>query len=533
MASRAGGIDLLTADRREILTLGENLPQLLARSDKLAPPDRKQIIRLVVKEVILDQKRRRGYVWIRIIWQTGAASEHWVQRRVQGYAQHADQDRLRERIAELNRLKKLDAEIAAILNREEFLTAHGPPFSGKMIHLLQNQPRFQPSRSTVAQQTRRNGPTEATRCQRTAAMIGITPQTIFDWLPKGSVTGQSTPQGYAMANLAIPRSGRGAPSTRPTYRSPEASWKTVNSPNTVPHSPTARLEVSSMAAALVAPADQLEEQVRRVRFERQVAQFVDDQQLGLGVVRQPLLQPALGMRLGQCATKRRRRCEQHRVAGEDRLAAERHGEVRLADPGRPQQQHRLAVGDQAAGGELADLRLVDRRLGSEVEAVQIAHGREARQPKAISMRRWSRRAISRSHNSASASRMVSSCRPASSSRLSSWSRMAVSFSRFSMASAWSWLGHQQPPPIAASYSASGRSNAGGASGAWRPARVEADRPGLRPGDARQVRSIGRRGRAAPSVRHARRPRARRAARAPTPAPTVTRTRSPISRHGTV
>ena len=33
--------------------------------------DRKQIVRLVIKEVTLDQKRRRGYVWIRIVWQTG------------------------------------------------------------------------------------------------------------------------------------------------------------------------------------------------------------------------------------------------------------------------------------------------------------------------------------------------------------------------------------------------------------------------------------------------------------------------------
>ena len=46
--------------------------------------------------------------------------------------------------------------------------------------------------------------------------------------------------------------------------------------------------------------------------------------------------------------------------------------MRLADAGRAQQQQRLAVGNPAAGGQLADLALVDRGLGREVEAVEIA-----------------------------------------------------------------------------------------------------------------------------------------------------------------
>ena len=74
--------------------------------------DRKQIIRLVIKEVTLDQKRRRGYVWIRIVWQTGSTSEHWLHRTVHSYAQHADQDGLRQRIIELNGQQKVDGEIA-------------------------------------------------------------------------------------------------------------------------------------------------------------------------------------------------------------------------------------------------------------------------------------------------------------------------------------------------------------------------------------------------------------------------------------
>ena len=50
---------------------------------------------------------------------------------------------------------------------------------------------------------------------------------------------------------------------------------------------------------LIAFADQLEEQMRGVGFERQIAEFIDDQQLRPGVVRQPLLETPLGLGLGQ------------------------------------------------------------------------------------------------------------------------------------------------------------------------------------------------------------------------------------------
>ena len=52
--------------------------------------------------------------------------------------------------------------------------------------------------------------------------------------------------------------------------------------------------------------------------------------------------------------------------------------MRLADAGRPEQQQRLAVRHPAAGGKLADLPGIERGLGGEVEAVQLAHRREMR-----------------------------------------------------------------------------------------------------------------------------------------------------------
>ena len=71
---------------------------------------------------------------------------------------------------------------------------------------------------------------------------------------------------------------------------------------------------------------------------------------------------------GSLCTEGRRRHEQHRITSEDRLAADRYGQVCLADTGRAQQHHRLGIGDEPPGRDLADLLLVERGLGGKVGA---------------------------------------------------------------------------------------------------------------------------------------------------------------------
>lgn len=191
---REQAVSIVDSDRQEILALGEDLPRLWHAATTRSA-DRKQIIRLVIKEVALDQKRRRGYVWIKIIWQTGAVSEHWLQRRVQSYAQHADQDRLRQRLAELNGLQKMDGEIAAILDKEALRTAHGAPFSGSMIHLLRKRWRIPTVKINGTAPNPPRWPDGSYSVQGAAAAIGITPQVIFDWLRRGWLTGKQVAKG--------------------------------------------------------------------------------------------------------------------------------------------------------------------------------------------------------------------------------------------------------------------------------------------------------------------------------------------------
>ena len=191
---REQSVSISDNDRAEILALGEELPRLW-RAATTRSADRKQIVRLVIKDVALDQKRRRGCVSIKVIWKTGAASEHWLQRCVQGYEQHADQDRLRQCITELNRQQKMDGEIAAILNKEALRTAHGAPFSGGMVHVLRKRWRIQSVKINGTAANPQQWPDGSYSVQGAATAIGITPQVIFDWLRKGWLTGTQLAKG--------------------------------------------------------------------------------------------------------------------------------------------------------------------------------------------------------------------------------------------------------------------------------------------------------------------------------------------------
>jgi hypothetical protein len=105
------------ADRARIISLGEDLPKLWNAASAV---ERKQILRLVVKEVVLDQQPQSGQVWIRTIWQTGAVSEHKVRRNVSSYRNYAGIATLEGRVRDLVVARKMDREIATALNGKAY-----------------------------------------------------------------------------------------------------------------------------------------------------------------------------------------------------------------------------------------------------------------------------------------------------------------------------------------------------------------------------------------------------------------------------
>jgi hypothetical protein len=152
-------------------------------------------LRILVRSVVLDQKREHGLVWIKINWQTGAASEHWIRRSVQSYRQHADLDRLQRRVRELNAANKMDAEIARILNHEGFVPARGKSFTGENVFCLRRQWNIPTVKINGCDENPDRWPDGSYSIRGAAKALGVTEQTVFKWLRKGHLAGQQLAKG--------------------------------------------------------------------------------------------------------------------------------------------------------------------------------------------------------------------------------------------------------------------------------------------------------------------------------------------------
>lgn len=181
-------------DREALQKLGEDLPGIW-HSPSTTPAERKGILRLIICEVILDQKRFQGQVWFKIVWQTGATSEHRLQRRVHTYGDYIDLERLRSRVIELNTAGKMDREIAATLNAEGFLAARGCKFKGENVWLLRTRWGIPTVKINGTSVNPAQWPDGTYSVQGAAAALGITPQTVFDYLARGWIEGRQLTKG--------------------------------------------------------------------------------------------------------------------------------------------------------------------------------------------------------------------------------------------------------------------------------------------------------------------------------------------------
>ena len=185
-------VSLAVADRAQILSLGEDLPKLWNAASAV---ERKQILRLVMKEVILDQRPASGQVWIRIVWQTGAVSEHQIRRNVNSYRNYADIATLESRVRDLVAAQKMDHEIAMALNAEGLLSAHGRPFSGDEVHLLRKRWNIPTVKINGTEHNPLQWPDGTYSVQGAAAALSISAQTVFKWLQKGRLSGRQLAKG--------------------------------------------------------------------------------------------------------------------------------------------------------------------------------------------------------------------------------------------------------------------------------------------------------------------------------------------------
>jgi hypothetical protein len=185
---------LSEADHAVLQGLGENLPRVWQAGTTTAA-DRKRLLRFVIQEVALDQKRARGQVWLKILWQTGATSEHAIQRHVHTYRDYLDLEPLRQRVAALNAAGRMDKELAAVLNREGFVAVRGCAFQGKNVWLLRRRWGLATVKINGVGANPPRWPDGSYSVQGAAAALGITPQTVFDHLGRGLLHGRQLAKG--------------------------------------------------------------------------------------------------------------------------------------------------------------------------------------------------------------------------------------------------------------------------------------------------------------------------------------------------
>ena len=199
---RQDAVVLNVDDRRAVEALATDLPAVW-NAPTTRPDEKKRIVRFLIEEVVLDQKRLRGRVCVKIIWQTGAVSDHSIQRHVCSYnGDYEDLDALRDRITQLNGEGLMDKQVAAVLNDEGVISARGRPFTYETVWLLRRRWGIPAVKLSPVGSNPKQWPDGSYSVQGAAAEIGVTSQTIFDYLAEGLLRGRQIAKGQP---LSVPR----------------------------------------------------------------------------------------------------------------------------------------------------------------------------------------------------------------------------------------------------------------------------------------------------------------------------------------
>ncbi len=95
----------------------------------------------------------------------------------------------------LNAAGKMDKEIAVLLNREGFVAARGCAFQGGNVWLLRQRWGIATVKINGVSANPLRWADGSYSVQGTAAALGITPQTVFDYLSRGLLIGRQLAKG--------------------------------------------------------------------------------------------------------------------------------------------------------------------------------------------------------------------------------------------------------------------------------------------------------------------------------------------------
>jgi len=122
-------------EQQEMLAIGEDLPRVW-HAETTTKADRQHVLRFVVQEVIVDQQRFRGKVWLPINWHTGARSEHESIRHAVRDREQSEGERVQERLGQLPAQRQTDRQSAEVLNTAGYGPTDGQRFRPQNIWYL-------------------------------------------------------------------------------------------------------------------------------------------------------------------------------------------------------------------------------------------------------------------------------------------------------------------------------------------------------------------------------------------------------------
>lgn len=167
----------------ELLALAENLPKIWY-ANTTTNTDRKRIVRLVIKEVIMDRKRQPGQVWLQINWQTGAMTQQSITYRILRYGEVAQTDMLRQRLRELKEEGKRDRDIMKILKTEGYRALKGGEINHQTIFNMRQMWQID-SPKQARKKVCDRWPDGSYTLQGVVAVIGVNIRTVYWWIKRG------------------------------------------------------------------------------------------------------------------------------------------------------------------------------------------------------------------------------------------------------------------------------------------------------------------------------------------------------------
>ena len=174
---------LTSQERVALAELARDLPRLWA-ADTTTDRDRKQLLRTLIREIVVTVNAQQRQAAVEIAWEGGARTELTVKLNARGPDRHVlgeDTVELIRRLAEHHP----DDQIAAILNRQGRRTGQGLPFTRGRVQGA----RF---RAGIPAAPPPDPSSDLVTIQQAGTQLGVTVFTIRRWLQQGLLPGEQT-----------------------------------------------------------------------------------------------------------------------------------------------------------------------------------------------------------------------------------------------------------------------------------------------------------------------------------------------------